>query len=100
MQNNAPEGEARVRALLMAAYFAGDIKSQLKKRRPADDPYSGWLAAIRAYRQIQRKQPEIVIPEVEDLISREQAGTLRAAAEKLRREQEHEETGNGPNNVV
>jgi hypothetical protein len=84
----------------MAAYFAGDIKSQLKRRRPVDDPYSGWLAAIRAYRQIQRKQPGMVIPELEDLISREQAGTLRAAAEKLRREQENDESGSGPDNVV
>jgi len=43
VQTDAPEGEAKVRALLMAAYFAGDIKSQLEKRRPADDPYRGWL---------------------------------------------------------
>jgi hypothetical protein len=42
----------------------------------------------------------MVIPELEDLISREQAGTLRAAAEKLRREQENDESGSGPDNVV
>jgi len=56
----------------MAAYFAGDIKSQLEKRRPADDPYRGWLAAIKAYRQILKKQPDMVIQEMEDLIAKEQ----------------------------
>ena len=88
---NAPEPEATIRAMLMAVYFAGDIKSQLEKRRPEDDPYRGWLAVIKAYRQILRKQPEVIIPEVEELIRKEQAGTLRQDAEELRQQQEQEE---------
>jgi len=100
VQTDVPEAEARVRALLMAAYFAGDIKSQLDKRRPADDPYSGWLAAIKAYRQILKKQPDMVVPEMEDLMAKQQAGTLKAAAEKLRREQDEEERESHPKNMV
>jgi hypothetical protein len=100
VQSDVPEDEARVRALLMAAYFAGDIKSQLDKRRPSDDPYSGWLAAIRAYRQIRKKQPDMVIQEMEDLISKEKAGTLKAEAEKLLKEQDEEENGSRPMNEV
>jgi hypothetical protein len=91
VQLDAPEPEAPVRALLMAAYFAGDIKSQLEKRRPVDDPYSGWLATITAYRQIRKKQPEMVIPEIEELIKKERAGTLKQEAEDLRKLQEQEQ---------
>jgi len=100
VQTDVPEAEAKVRALLMAAYFAGDIKSQLNKRRPADDPYSGWLAAIKAYRQILMKQPEMVIPEMEDLISKDKAGTLKAAADKVLKEQDEDQDDNHPTNMV
>jgi hypothetical protein len=90
VRSDPPEPEVPVRAMLMAAYFAGDIKSQLERRRPVDDPYSGWLATITAYRQIRRKQPEMVIPEVEELIKKEQTGTLKQEAEELNRQQEEE----------
>lgn len=101
VQADVPEPEAKVRELLMAVYFAGDIKSQLEKRRPEDDPYRGWLAVIKAYRQIRRKQPEVVIPEVEELIRKEQAGTLQKEAEELRQQQEQEDQRERrPTNVV
>lgn len=100
VQTDVPEAEAKARMLLMAAYFAGDIKSQLEKGRPVDDPYNGWLVAIKAYRQILKKQPDMVIPELEDLISKEKAGTLKAHAEKLLKEQDEEERQSHPSNVV
>jgi hypothetical protein len=100
VQTDVPEAESRVRALLMAAYFAGNIKSQLEKRRADDDPYSGWLAAIKAYRQILKKQPDMVIPELEDLISKEQAGTLKDEAEKVRKQQDEEQRESHPPNMV
>ena len=98
MQDEATGPEATVRAMLMAVYFAGDIKSQLEKRQAEDDPYSGWLAVIKAYRQIRRQQPELVIPEVEDLMKKDEAGTLRQEAEDLRQQQDQEETR--PTNMV
>jgi hypothetical protein len=91
VQSDAPAAESKVRALLMAAYFAGDIKSQLEKHRPVDDPYSGWLAVIKAYHQILRKQPDMVIPEVEELVKKEKAGTLKHEADELRRQQDQEQ---------
>jgi len=91
VQADVPEAEAKVRALLMAAYFAGDIKSQLEKHHPVDDPYSGWISVIRAYRQILKKQPEMVIPEVEELVKKEKAGTLKHEADELRRQQDQEQ---------
>ena len=101
VQLDTPETEAPVRALLMAAYFAGDIKSQLEKRRPVDDPYSGWLATITAYRQIRKKQPGMVIPEVEELIKKEQTGTLKDEAEELNKQQkEDHQREQRPTNLV
>jgi hypothetical protein len=101
VQLDIPEKEAPVRALLMAAYFAGNIKAQLQKHRPADDPYSGWIATISAYRQIRKKQPDMVIPEIEELIKKEETGTLKEEAEELRFQQEQEQRKDSkPNNMV
>ena len=98
---DVPEAEAKIRALLMAAYFAGDIKSQLRKHQAVDDPYSGWLSVIRAYRQILKKQPDMVIPEVDELVKKEKAGTLKDEADELlrqqKKDQEHEHR---PTNMV
>lgn len=94
MRTDVSRSEARVREMLMAAYCAGDIKSQLAKRRAEDDPYRGWLAVIKAYRQIRQKQPEVRIPEVEELIEKEQAGVLRQEADELRRQQQRQEQQN------
>ena len=101
VQTDIPEAEAKVRALLMAAYFAGDIKSQLEKRRPVDDPYSGWLSVIRAYRQILRKQPDMVIPEIEELVRKEKTGTLKHETDELRRQQaEEQQQERRPSNMI
>ncbi|MDD2762983.1 MAG: hypothetical protein PHE83_03290 [Opitutaceae bacterium] len=91
MQEETAGAGATVRAMLMAVYFAGDIKSQLERNRAEDDPYRGWLAVIKAYRQMRRQQPKLVIPEVEELIEKEETGRLRQEAENLRRQQDPEE---------
>jgi hypothetical protein len=100
VQTDVPAGEARARMLLMAVYFAGDIKSQLRKGRPADDPYAGWVAVIRAYRQFRQKQPDLLIPEVEALIRKDRAGTLRQAADDVRKQQEREEQQRRARNMI
>ena len=100
VQENPPEGEAAARMMLMAVYFAGDIKSQLQKRRAEDDPYSGWLAAIRGYRLMRKKQPGLVIAEIEELIKKEAAGTLQQEAEDLRKQQEQDEKQERAKNIV
>lgn len=87
VRTDVSEAQARIRALVMAAYFGGDIKSQLQKGRPGDDPYRGWLAAIRAYRQIQRQEPGMVIPELEVLARQRRDGTLRQRADELLKRQ-------------
>ena len=100
VQQDPPEDEAAARMMLMAVYFAGDIKSQLQKRRAEDDPYSGWLAAIRGYRLMRKKQPGLVIAEIEELIRKEEAGALQQEAEDLRKQQEQDERQERAKNIV
>jgi hypothetical protein len=99
VRNDVPAAEVRPRSLLLAAYFAGDIKSQLLRGAARDDPYHGWLAAIRAYGQLRRAHPELEIPEIDELIRQERAGTLRAAAAAILQEQENEH-GREPRHMV
>jgi hypothetical protein len=42
--------ELSLQSLLVAAFVAGDVKSQLKNEKAEDDTYSGWLFAIATYR--------------------------------------------------
>jgi len=77
--------DAKVRELLTAAYIAGNVKAQLAKRQPNDDPYNGWLFVIKAYREIRGKKSRITIPEVEELVAKEKDGTLKKEADLLRK---------------
>jgi hypothetical protein len=77
------EKDDAVYAMLLSVYLAGNAKSQLETGRAEDDPYSGWLAVIRAYRQIQTKRT-LLIPSVEQLVAMEDKGTLRQHAEEVK----------------
>ena len=77
--------DAKVRELLTAAYIAGNVKAQLEKRQPNDDPYNGWLFVIKAYREIRGKKSRITIPEVDELLAKEKDGTLKKEADLLRK---------------
>ena len=70
------------------------------RRDGPQDSFGGWLATITAYRQIRKKQPEMVIPEVEELVKKEKAGTLKHEADELRRQQEEEQQEHPPTNMV
>ncbi|MDD3179061.1 MAG: hypothetical protein PHQ04_01775 [Opitutaceae bacterium] len=83
LTDDAPTAELAPRAMLTAAYFAGNIKAQLMRGRCNDDPYSGWLFVLTAYQQIRRKQPELIIPEVEEMADQEQTGILRSRADTI-----------------
>ena len=76
MEERAPdEVDDTIYSMLLAAYFAGNAKAQLRAGKAADDPYRGWLAAIRAYRQFHTKR-SIVIPSLEKFIEMEANGSL------------------------
>ncbi|HTZ21093.1 MAG TPA: hypothetical protein VMC06_09445 [Opitutaceae bacterium] len=80
--------DAKVRELLTAAYIAGNVKAQLAKRQPNDDPYNGWLFVLKAYREIRGKKSRITIPEVEELLAKEKDGTLKKEADALRKKEQ------------
>jgi len=65
------------RAILIAAFVAGEMDSQLLHRKVKDDPYAGDLQLIETYRLMQQKKPRFVIPEIEQLIELEKAGELK-----------------------
>lgn len=73
------------RGLLLAAYLSGSVKAQLQSGRKDANPYAGWTAMLRVYRALKVREA-VNVPEVEDLLARQKAGTLEAfAAETLQR---------------
>jgi len=72
--NTVPDKEM---GLLLAAFIAGNVDSQLLRNRKGDDSYAGDLQVIETYRQMQRKNVKLHIPVVEKLIDLEKRGKLK-----------------------
>ena len=68
---------------LLAAFAVGNIRAQIEKREKRDHAYEGWLQVFRTYSQIKKRNPKLVVPEINDLIRKRDAGTLRAYADEL-----------------
>ncbi|HMD60362.1 MAG TPA: hypothetical protein VKG78_02970 [Opitutaceae bacterium] len=62
-------------SLLLAAFVAGNIRSQIKNDKAEDDTYSGWVFAIDAYRRL-RAKTAFRSPAIESLKKMEDEGTL------------------------
>jgi len=77
------EKEELVYSQLFAVYLAGNAKAQLLANKTEDDPYSGWVAALRAYKKVKAKE-KIVIPSLEELAEMQKDGTLKAHARQVR----------------
>ncbi len=69
-------------ALLMAAFVAGNIKSQLKNDRAEDDTYSGWIFAIETYRRLKAAE-NFVSPSIEALAKLQAEGKLLQHAREV-----------------
>lgn len=78
--NSLPD--AAIRSLLVTAYFAGNIASQLRRHVRENDSYAGVLAALRTYAQFKQADRTVDIPEVEQLIALEARGELKAYLDK------------------
>ena len=63
---------------LLAAFIAGNTRSQLESGVGKDDPLAGVTQVIETYRQLQRTDPQLKLPEVEKLIDLQTRGKLRA----------------------
>jgi hypothetical protein len=55
-------------AKLLGAYVAGNVKSQLASGQTKNDSYAGVLQVIATYHQLQKREPDFKLPEVEHLI--------------------------------
>jgi len=81
--SKALDGKEVVSKILMAAYIGGVAKAQLHGHNTVESPYDGWILAIRAYRQMQRRKPEIVVPEIDALVAKQEKGELPSYAAEI-----------------
>lgn len=74
-----PGLEQSIRSMLLAAYLAGNTKSQLAAGKPVDDPYAGWVFVCRGYAQF-RSKVSFASPSIDSLEKRRTEGTLKQHA--------------------
>ena len=86
----AKDQEMECQSMLLAAFVAGNIKSQIKNSRAADDTYSGWVFAIDAYNRL-RAKGSFRSPSLEDLAKREADGTLLEYARQVQKQDEQQD---------
>ncbi len=79
------EPDADTRGMLLTAYVAGDIRSQLKSGKAEDDIYAGWQQVLVTYDQLHQINPTVKFPEIEELKTKEKAGTLQAYAAEVQK---------------
>jgi hypothetical protein len=78
-------------SLIMAAFVAGNIKSQLNSQKVEDDTYAGWLFAIDAYRKL-RAHDTFRSPAIEELSKMQAEGKLQQHAKELQASEEQEDS--------
>ena len=65
------------RSTLLLAFIIGNVESQWAHRQTKDDSYAGIRQVITTYRQLQKKNPKLRIPEVEKFIELNKRGELQ-----------------------
>jgi hypothetical protein len=85
-----PDKVQTCQSLLMAAFVAGNIKSQLKAEKAEDDTYAGWIFTIDTYRRLKTRY-DFRSPAIEDLIKMQADGKLRDHAKQVQAEEEQED---------
>ena len=69
-------------SLLLAAFFAGNLKAQIESGVSSPKPYEGVLAVIDVYKKIQARKAGFRMASVDRLIDLERQGTLKSYIEK------------------
>jgi hypothetical protein len=85
------EKEAACQSMLMAAFVAGNVKSQIKNDKTEDDTYSGWILAIDAYHRLRAKYP-FRSPAIEALAKMQAEGKLLEHARDVHMKSEEEDS--------
>jgi len=81
--SEAPDADTR--GMLLTAYVAGNIHSQLISGKPGDDVYAGWQQVLATYAQLLEINPAAKVQEVDDLKKKNADGKLRAYADQVQR---------------
>ncbi|HEY5079787.1 MAG TPA: hypothetical protein VII43_08060 [Opitutaceae bacterium] len=81
------ERELSCQSMLLAAFVAGNVRSQIKNDRAEDDTYSGWVFAIDAYKRL-RANGKFRSPSIESLLKMEAEGTLLHHAKEIQSKEE------------
>lgn len=68
-------------SVLLTAYIAGEIQAQLSAHLAKDDPMAGALQVIDTYQQMKKADSKLRVPSVEQWITLQAQGKLRAALE-------------------
>src|SRR3954451_2719362 len=63
--------------VLLTVFVAGDVRSQLDSGKNVDDSYAGLKEVFRVYRDMQQKQANLKLTEIDALIEEDKAGTLK-----------------------
>jgi len=82
--------EKSCQSVLLAAFVAGNIRSQIKNNRVEDDTYSGWIFVISAYNRL-RQREHFSSPSIEALLRMQTSGTLLQHAREVEARASQEE---------
>jgi hypothetical protein len=74
--------ELNCQSMLLAAFVAGNVRSQIRSDRAEDDTYAGWLFAIDAYKRLRAKE-SFKSPSLDGLSRMETEGTLAQHAKDV-----------------
>lgn len=83
------EQELACQSMLLAAFVAGNVRSQIKNDRVEDDTYSGWIFAISTYNRL-RSKGAFRSPSIEALSKMEADGTLLQHAKEVQSKEEQD----------
>jgi len=93
--NLGKDQEQTCQSLLMAAFVAGDVKSQLKREKAEDDTYSGWLFTIETYHRLKARY-DFTSPAIEGLSRMQSDGKLLDHAKEVESSELQQDQADNP----
>jgi hypothetical protein len=77
---------------LLAAYLAGNVKSQLERQTNANDSYAGVQQVLKTYAQLKEADKTLDIPELQKLVDLEAKKQLRKYVDDALKKEERKPT--------
>jgi hypothetical protein len=69
--------DKQLQLIFLASYTAGNIQAQIKSSKYENNSYAGLLQVFKTYEKLKDKNPELKIPEIEELITLEKDHKLQ-----------------------